>query len=122
MNTTATAVISAAKTTELASIGKVLHGVVADYEVAAPAVVPTRQETVEKYTEDLQVISTDIRQSMKKAAHCRAVHEAQRAQRDIEIINAGPKKMMLACVRASMKRSDKLRREIASMEVSKKDE
>ena len=122
MNTTATAVIQAAKMTEMANLGRILYPVVEGYEPTAAAEVPLRKDTVEKYAEELEVMSTDIRQAMKKAAQCRAVHEAQRAQRDIEIINAGPKKMMLACLRATLKRSEKLGREIAAMEASKTDE
>ena len=118
IHTKATSIAATAKLLEKTALENCLYSVSAAETRSVPPELESREDTQADYSEDLQTLATNIVKLMDIAAHSRSIHEAERAQRDVEIIQSGHKKMMLACYKAANERIKKLEREIKAMEVT----
>ena len=78
--------------------------------------MPTRADYDGKYNEELQSNISPKTALGDIASSVRSVHEASRAQRDIEIINAGRKQLIKSCLGSVEWRVRKLERNITAME------
>lgn len=102
---------------EKIALQKILSAVSQRYKKEVAPTMPTREQSDSQYGAELQSDAVPpSKASSKVSLDVRSVHEASRAQRDIEIIQAGHKRLMLACLDAAAKRADKLERHIQAME------
>jgi len=104
---------------ERAALHTILSAVSRRYQKEVAPTMPSRAESDSKYAEELQGFGVNSTKSTAETATAvRSVHEASRAQRDVEIINTGHKGLMLACLVNAVMRSEKLEREIKAIEES----
>lgn len=111
-------VLTIATKLEKLSLQGILAQISKKYTKEVAPTMPERSEEQDKlYNEELQGERVDpIHATVKTATALRMVHEANRAQRDIEIINAGRKKLMKGCLDATAWRVEKLGRILKSRE------
>lgn len=96
---------------EKASLDSTLSAFSMNFKKEAAPVIPTRSQSNSKYAAELESKGKKTLYTMVQTTTAvRQVHEASRAQRDAEIINAGHKKLMLSCIKAAANRSEKLER------------
>lgn len=103
---------------ERAALRNILSHVTARYKKEVAPTMPFRSEAQDAlYNEELQGQKMDaLHATVQTATSLRLVHEANRAQRDIEIINAGRKKLLKGCLDAVVYREEKLDRKVYAME------
>lgn len=102
---------------EKIALTKILSQISNLYKREVAPTMPTREESDAAYGAELQSFATNSdKMTAELTTAVRDVHEASRAQRDIEIINAGRKKLMKSCLDASVFRIRKLERQIEAME------
>lgn len=80
--------------------------------------VPVRSEEQEEiYAEEIATaLAADLdKKSTETCTAMRKTHEASRTQRDFEILKAGRKKLMQACLNAAVWRWEKLGRQIKAV-------
>ena len=101
---------------EKASLDSALSAFSVSFKKEAAPALPTRSQSNAQYATELESKGKKTLYTMVQTTTAvRQVHEASRAQRDAEIINAGHKKLMLSCMKAAALRSEKLERSIKAV-------
>lgn len=101
---------------ERSSLVNLLSLLSSRYKREIPPDLPTRKELDEDYRKELGDHVDPDRATTDIAATMHDVHEASRTQRDFSIINAGRKRLMKACLDATLWRMQKLDRQIEAAE------
>lgn len=102
---------------ERAALEKILSGLSTQYTYEPADKMPTRAESDSDYADEIGTKEINVKRStVEIAAISRLVHEASRTQRDFEIIGSGRKRLMMACLDATVWRKEKLDRQIYAME------